>query len=103
MITDSALRDIKKIVDFRGRKVHYQAYKVGMSLNSYWDSGSRDYWYYISVFGHSAQLINVIPQNGTPFDGLNLKTQELSSENTVLVKKTVIAGKTTSITIYARA
>lgn len=96
--TDDQLRAIKRIVDFRGRKIHMKEFRAGMSLNSYWDSGSRDYFFYIHV--PSLSLQSTVLQNGTPFDSMSLKTTELPA-NTILVEKTIIRGKTTSITIYS--
>lgn len=99
-LTENQIRDIKRLVDYRGRKVHQREFKPGMSLNSYWESGCRDYFYYISVYGLQPRVVTTVPQNGTPFDGLNLKT-ELLEPNRVLVQKTIIRGKTVSITIFS--
>lgn len=96
--TENQIREIKRLVSYRGRKVHQREHRSGMSLNSYWDSGSRDYFYYINVA--SMSVYNTIPQNGTPFDGLNIKSTFLP-ENVVLVERSVIRGKDSSITIYS--
>lgn len=100
--TEDQIKAIKKAVDFRGRKVHLKEHRPGMSLNSYWNSGCRDYFYYMTIPASmgTSRILREIPQNGTPFDRENLKTTELA-EHTILVEKTIINGKTTSITIYS--
>lgn len=97
-LSDLQINTIKKLVGYRGRKVHQREFRPGMSLNSYWSGGSRDYFFYVSV--PVPTVVKTIPQNGTPFDKLNLKADELP-ENTVIVEKTIIGGRDASITIYS--
>lgn len=97
-LSDLQIKTIKQLVGYRGRKVHQREFRQGMSLNSYWSGGSRDYFFYISV--PVPTVVKTIPQNGTPFDKLNLKADELP-ENTIIVQKSVIGGRETSITIYS--
>lgn len=102
-LNDGQIREIKKLVDYRGRKVHLREFKVGMSLNSYWDSGSRDYFYWVQISGSHPSLYSVVPQNGTPYDRLDLKTSEnTDTDNLVLVEKVVIRGRDAGIYIYSR-
>lgn len=104
-ITPEQVRVIKKLVGYRGRKIRFKEYQVGMSLNSYWDSGSRDYFYWIKAPNilSTPTLYSVVPQNGTPYDKLNLKTLENSdSENLLLVEKVVFRGKDIGIAIYSK-
>ena len=54
------------VKEFRGPK----------SLNSYWDSGYRDYFTIVPIAA-GAEPLKEIPQNGTPFDGKNLELSEL--------------------------
>ena len=96
--TENQIREIKKLVGYKGRKVHQREFRVGMSLNSYWNSGSRDYFFYVAV--PAMRVVQTIPQNGTPFDKLNLKAEELPA-NIVIVEKTIIGGKDASITIFS--
>jgi len=90
------IKDIKRLVGYRGRTVRMAEFKPGMSVNSYWDSGSRDYWYLIN---RKTLAFREIPQNGTPFDKLNLTCDALGPEE-VLVHKSIFRGKASSITIY---
>lgn len=96
--TEQQIKTIKSLVGFRGRKVHQRDFRPGMSLNSYWDSGSRDYFYFINVASMSVH--SAVQQNGTMFDKLSLKTTELPP-NCVLVERSVFRGKDASITIYS--
>lgn len=98
-LTENQIKDIKRLVGYRGRKVYIKPFRPGMSLNSYWDSGSRDYFWYISIYGLQPRVEQTIPQNGTPYDKLNLKAETLEA-NRVIVNKWVFRGKDASITIY---
>lgn len=95
---DTQIRIIKNTVGYKGRKVHQKPFRPGMSLNSYWSGGSRDYFFFLSSSTLSVE--SVIPQNGTMFDKLNLKADELPP-NTILVQKSIIGGREVSITIYS--
>lgn len=57
------------------RSLTVRAFRGPMSLNSFWDSGYRDYFVIVPIDG-SAPLATV-PQNGTPFDGKNLELSQL--------------------------
>lgn len=99
-LSENQIKDIKRLVGYRGRKVYIKPFRPGMSLNSYWDSGSRDYFWYISVYNELLpRVVQTIPQNGTPFDKLSLRADKLDS-HVVLVRKWVCRGKDASITIY---
>lgn len=88
---------IKKSVGYRGRNVKFKEFKPGMSLNSYWDSGSRDYFYFVNLVSGSTREV---PQNGTPFDRASLKTDVLNP-NEVLVERVVMRGKDVVVYIYS--
>lgn len=97
-LTDTQVKAIKKAIGCKMRKApKFKEFKPGMSLNSYWDSGSRDYFYYVNLrtFG-----VMTVPQNGTPFDGLNLKTDVLPPD-TVLVETCMIRGRDVAVYIYS--
>jgi hypothetical protein len=96
-LTQSQIKAIKQVVNYKGRKVHELEFESGMSLNSYWDGGSRDYFWFVSLNNlHATQ----VKQNGTPFDGLNLETDKLEP-NHVLVQISIFRGKTISMVIYS--
>lgn len=57
------------------RAVRVTEFRGPQSLNSYWDSGCRDYWQIVRL--SDLQPIASIPQNGTPYDGKNLELSEL--------------------------
>lgn len=99
-LTENQVKEIKRLVGYRGRNVKFKEFRSGMSLNSYWDSGSRDYFWYVSVFGLQPRVIQTIPQNGTPFDLQSLKTDQLP-EHQVLVEKVVMRGKDVAVYIYS--
>jgi hypothetical protein len=61
----------------RFRKVRIHAFKGPMSLNSYWDSGYRDYFAVVAIA--NGRPLGSVPQNGTPFDGKNLELSDLPS------------------------
>jgi hypothetical protein len=91
------IRAIKKLIGYRGRTVRTAEFKPGMSVNSYWDSGSRDYWYLIN---RKTFAMREIPQNGTPFDKLSLTCDHLNPEE-ILVLKPCVSGKVRSIIIFS--
>ena len=104
-ITESQIREIKKLVGYKGRKVKLKEYYSGMSLNSYWESGCRNYYYWIAAPRptDNPKLYSQIPQNGTPFDGLDLKTTgEEDLNNLILVERLVILGKEAGVNIYSK-
>jgi hypothetical protein len=97
-LSDNQVRAIKKAIGCKMRRApKFMEFRPGMSLNSYWDSGCRDYYYFVNLktFG-----VKVVPQNGTPFDGLNLKTDVLPPD-TVLVSTSMIRGRDVAIYIYS--
>lgn len=96
-LTENEIKSIKKSVDYRGRNVKFKEFKSGMSLNSYWDSGSRDYFYFVNLVNGSTREV---PQNGTPFDRASLKTDVLNP-NEVLVEKVVMRGKAVVVYVYS--
>lgn len=96
-LTESQIKMIKKIADYRGRNVKFKEFLPGISLNSYWDSGCRDYFYFVNI---AIGSYRVVPQNGTPFDKQSLKTTELQP-NEVLVEKVVMRGKDVAVYIYS--
>ena len=57
------------------RKIYVKEFKGPHSLNSYWDSGYRDYFQILRL----ADMATVasVPQNGTIFDGKNLELSAL--------------------------
>lgn len=96
MLDQNTIRKIKQAVGYKGRKVKIEQFKSGMSLNSYWDSGSRDYFWFVSLNNF---YVKPVPQNGTPFDRLDLKTDNLEP-NHVLVESSIIQGKQGTLRIY---
>ena len=96
-LTESQVKLIKKATDYRGRNVKFKEFRTGMSLNSYWDSGSRDYYYFVNIFTGAAREV---PQNGTPFDRLNLKSDVLEA-NEVLAHRSVMRGKDIALYIHS--
>lgn len=92
------IKDIKRLVGYKGRKpVNMAEFRPGMRVNSYWDSGSRDYWFLINV---KTLACREIPQNGTPFDKLNLTCDALGPDE-VLVLSPVYRGRDGRLTVYS--
>ena len=91
------IKEIKRLTGYRGRNYRLAEFKPGMSVNSYWDSGSRNYWYLVN---RNTFAIKEIPQNGTPFDRLNLTCDALGPEE-VLVLKPIYGGRPGTLTIYS--
>ena len=92
--------DIKKIakaVGYKGRNIKLTQFRPGTNLNSYWDEGSRTYFYFVD--SNSAQVVRTIPQNGTPFDRLNL-TADVLPAGQVLVEVSISRGKSVACYIH---
>ena len=97
LLTDSQIKTIKRAADYRGRKVKHKDFVPGLNLNSYWDSGCRDYFYFVNLI---TGVSTVVPQNGTPFDRLNLTADTLDA-NTVIAERVVMRGKDVALYIYS--
>lgn len=95
-LTEFQIKTCKRLSGYKGRTVRQAEFKPGMRVNSYWDSGYRDYWYIINI---RTGGMREIPQNGTPFDKLDLRCDALGPDE-VLVLKPYTRGKVRSITIY---
>jgi hypothetical protein len=78
------------------RNLVYAVFRPGMRVNSYWQSGYRDYWF---VVNPRTGACKEIPQNGTPYDKLDLSLDVLA-EGEILVRKSVHGSKEYPITIY---
>jgi hypothetical protein len=96
-LSELQVKKIKQAAGYRGRNVKFKEFQPGMSLNSYWDSGSRDYFYFVNVL---TGAVRAVGQNGTPFDGVNLKTTVLNP-NEVLAERTVMRGKDVALYIFS--
>jgi len=88
-------KKIAKLVGYRGRNIKLVPFSP-MSLNSYWDGGSRNYFYFVNL---NTFQVNQVPQNGTPFDRANLKADTLPDGNAI-VEVSIFRGKTVSCRIY---
>jgi len=97
LLTDSQVRTIKRAADYRGRNVKHKDFVPGLNLNSYWDSGSRDYFYFVNLVTGAARQV---PQNGTPFDKLNLTAESLG-EHEVIAERVVMRGRDVALYIYS--
>ena len=94
-LTETQIKAIKAAVCYKGRRVVVAEFKP-MSLNSYWCGGSRDYYFYVTPTG---RVLETIPQNGTPFDKLNIKAETLEVGQ-LLVQTSVYGGKAGPLRIY---
>jgi len=95
--TTEIIAKIKQKVGYKGRTIREKPFgNYPVSVNSYWSGGSRDYWYLINLATGASKEF---PQNGTPFDRLNLSVDSLA-DNEILVLRPVYGGKTPSITVY---
>jgi len=97
LLTENQIKAIKRAADYRGRNVKHKDFVPGLNLNSYWDSGSRDYFYYVNLVTGCARQV---PQNGTPFDRLNL-TADTLADNEVIAERVVMRGKDIALYIYS--
>ena len=98
-LSEDQVRKIKQAVGHKGRKpARLLEFRPGMNLNSYWDGGCRDYFFYVSLNNFHA---TPVPQNGTPFDRLNLSTTDLEP-NHVLVESSIFRGKQLPLKIYSK-
>lgn len=94
-LTEAQIKAIKSAVGYKGRRVSVEPFRP-MSLNSYWSGGSRDYFFFVTPNG---QVLRTVPQNGTPFDRLNLRADSLEPGE-ILVESSIIGGKTGRLKIY---
>jgi hypothetical protein len=94
-LTETQIKNIKAAVGYRGRKVSVHPF-TPISLNSYWDGGSRDYFFFVSLNG---AVLSTVPQNGTPFDRKDLRCESLEPGQ-ILVKTSVLRGKNGPMRIY---
>lgn len=97
LLTDSQVKTIKRAAGYRGRNVKHKDFVPGLNLNSYWDSGCRDYFYFVNLI---TGVSTVVPQNGTPFDRLNLTADTLDA-NTVIAERVVMRGRDVALYIYS--
>lgn len=97
LLTENQVKAIKKAAAYRGRNVKHKDFVPGLNLNSYWDSGSRDYFYFVNIVTGATREV---PQNGTPFDRLNLTADTLDT-NTVIAERVVMRGKDIALYIYS--
>jgi hypothetical protein len=68
-----------------------------MSLTSYWDGGSRDYYRVVRLADFA---IVEVPQNGTPFDGLNFGAESLPAPGFMVVEHSIFCGKDVGLTFH---
>lgn len=94
-LSENQIKAIKAAVGHKGKKMLVTKFRP-MSLNSYWSGGSRDYFFFVSPNG---QVLRTVPQNGTPFDRLNLSCDRLEAGE-ILVQTSVIGGKTGTMRIF---
>jgi hypothetical protein len=97
LLNETQVKAIKKAAGYRGRNVKHKDFVPGLNLNSYWDSGSRDYFYFVNVVTGATREV---PQNGTPFDRMNLRADTLDT-NTVIAERVVMRGKDIALYIYS--
>jgi hypothetical protein len=96
-LTSEQIKKIKKLVGYKGRKPVGAADFRPRRVNSYWDSGCRDYWFLVNVRTFACREI---PQNGTPFDKLDLTCDSLGPDE-VLVLSPVYRGRAGRLTIFS--
>jgi hypothetical protein len=99
MINEKQIAVVKSSLGYRGKKIYLRKYSPGMCLNSYWSEGCRDYFFFVNVI--TGQYTSV-PQNGTMFDRLNLKSPENLEDNQVLVMQSIYRGKKGGLFIYSQ-
>ena len=80
---------------YRGRKFKLDNHG-SVSLKSYWDGGSRDYFVVLSLDNGKALEV---PQNGTMFDGLNFEPFTIPP-GYLVVEHSIFMGKDTGITFH---
>lgn len=81
---------------YAGNKLRATTFHGPKNLNSYWDSGHRDYFTFVNLDTREKKTVE---QNGTVFDGKNYVCNELP-ENFALIE--VSQGRVTLCTIYFR-
>jgi hypothetical protein len=95
--TEKEIKRIKSLLNFKGKRIREADFEPGMSLASYWDSGYRDYYYFLNL---KTGQVTEVPQNGTPFDQQHYRAGSALESDTVLVRKT-FSGEKQYLTIYS--
>jgi hypothetical protein len=80
-----ALNMVKLVFpDFNKREVSIEEFHGPMRLDSYWDSGSREYWAIINLANKKHK---VVPENGTPFsNGGKIYRMAVLPKNLAVIK-----------------
>lgn len=97
LLNETQVKAIKKAAGYRGHNVKHKDFVSGLNLNSYWDGGSRDYFYFVNIV---TGVSNVVPQNGTMFDKQNVRAETLAAD-TVIAARVVMRGKDVALYIYS--
>ncbi len=81
------------------RSINVEAFRGPMSLNSYWDSGYRDFFAVVRI--SDGELLTKVAQNGTPYDGKNYELSALPDGYAVAVHH--YAGQRQTGSLYLNA
>jgi len=94
---DEVLNDIANKVNYSGRKIKLSMDYIPSNLNSYWDSGSRDYFYFYQL--SSGKMLGV--ESNHPMFEPN-KPRELKDlpHDIILIEHSIFCGKDMGLTIY---
>lgn len=82
--------------DFNGKTVKVSVTDTLMRLVSHWDSGSRDYFAFVSL---ASLEVKHVPQNGTMFDRIPTPI-EAPKPGVAIIEKSIHRGGKDNITIY---
>ena len=100
MLESYTLRDIakKSYPSYKGRKIKVQPFRGPMSLDSYWNGGSRDYYVFFDL--KTGKTVE-IHSNHPAFEPNQPRKLNSLPEDIVVVNRLIFMGKEAGITIYA--
>lgn len=97
--TDPLIKNICSIIGYSGKSIQIKKFTGPKTLDSYWDGGSRDVFYFLELA--TGKCLRV--ESNHPVFEAN-KPRELKDlpEGVVLVEHSIFCGKDIGITIFAK-
>jgi len=95
---DETVDNLCRLVGYNGKKIRYIPNRIPTELNSYWDGGSRDYYYFVNL---SENKIVEVSQNHPVYNPQNPSRLESLPNGVILVQRIYFCGKDLGLKIYA--
>lgn len=95
---DQTMKEIAKMMGYKGKYFRLST-SVPSSLDSYWDGGSRDYYFFYHLDQNN---IVEVGSNHPIYEKNQPRTLEELPDRVILVKHTICCGKDLGLTFYAK-